>query len=557
MVDHGASSDEDDYVFYGTALQDEAETWSGSRRKPVVDAGAARALPVWKQEVTDEEGRRRLHGAFTGGFSAGYYNTVGSAIGFEPSTFKSSRSDRNKFEQQGLEAFLDEDELEERRKGGLAVRSEYDTFGAAASEAARAQAAREADLSRPSIIPGALMEELVGKPVADGMGIRLLHCMGWRAGRGTRLLHCMWWRAGRGIDTASSSGGQTAGSKWGTVSGVSLENTPIYVLQPKLDLHGLGFDPFQDAEEFRQYRQDKLSLSNGGGRGGAGSAEDKGKRRGPGLAFGTGVLDETDTLGYMDDYVDHAHEGPARQGFALLPGSRALELAGQGFNFELALSDEEEEEDRGRSMRNKDPLRLEGSTQRPMLQTAEQLRRGGDFIPGFVKSEQLVEFKYYTPPEVPASFTERHTFPMSHSNAAVRSGQPGLPPPPQFPAPHDPTLCLDIETLAALRLTVEQRLALLGEVPLPPKRTTPSTALPPGGPAPPGGPPSSAGGAAKAPIAEGDKRMLHSQLSSGFVRGETQDMSHGKGGVEPGSALVGGLRPGVGGAGQGARPRRL
>jgi len=29
-------------------------------------------VPVWKQEVVDERGRKRLHGAFTGGFSAGY-----------------------------------------------------------------------------------------------------------------------------------------------------------------------------------------------------------------------------------------------------------------------------------------------------------------------------------------------------------------------------------------------------------------------------------------------------------------------------------------------------
>jgi G patch domain-containing protein 1 len=29
-------------------------------------------VPIWKQEVTDERGRKRLHGAFTGGFSAGY-----------------------------------------------------------------------------------------------------------------------------------------------------------------------------------------------------------------------------------------------------------------------------------------------------------------------------------------------------------------------------------------------------------------------------------------------------------------------------------------------------
>ena len=28
-------------------------------------------VPVWQQEVTDDRGRKRLHGAFTGGFSAG------------------------------------------------------------------------------------------------------------------------------------------------------------------------------------------------------------------------------------------------------------------------------------------------------------------------------------------------------------------------------------------------------------------------------------------------------------------------------------------------------
>jgi G patch domain-containing protein 1 len=32
-------------------------------------------------QVRDEKGRRRFHGAFTGGFSAGYYNSVGSKEG--------------------------------------------------------------------------------------------------------------------------------------------------------------------------------------------------------------------------------------------------------------------------------------------------------------------------------------------------------------------------------------------------------------------------------------------------------------------------------------------
>ena len=42
-------------------------------------------------QVTDEQGRRRFHGAFTGGFSAGHFNTVGSAEGWTPKSFVSSR----------------------------------------------------------------------------------------------------------------------------------------------------------------------------------------------------------------------------------------------------------------------------------------------------------------------------------------------------------------------------------------------------------------------------------------------------------------------------------
>lgn len=49
------------YVLYGTPLPTLDEN--------VRDDGSY--VPVWKQEVRDEQGRKRLHGAFTGGFSAG------------------------------------------------------------------------------------------------------------------------------------------------------------------------------------------------------------------------------------------------------------------------------------------------------------------------------------------------------------------------------------------------------------------------------------------------------------------------------------------------------
>lgn len=49
------------FVIYGTPLPPLDEN--------IRDDGSY--VPLWKQEVTDERGRKRLHGAFTGGFSAG------------------------------------------------------------------------------------------------------------------------------------------------------------------------------------------------------------------------------------------------------------------------------------------------------------------------------------------------------------------------------------------------------------------------------------------------------------------------------------------------------
>jgi G patch domain-containing protein 1 len=40
------------------------------------------------QVVKDKQGRRRFHGAFTGGFSAGFFNTVGSKEGTRYTQYK-------------------------------------------------------------------------------------------------------------------------------------------------------------------------------------------------------------------------------------------------------------------------------------------------------------------------------------------------------------------------------------------------------------------------------------------------------------------------------------
>ena len=63
--------------------------------------------------------------------------------------------------------------------------------------------------------------------------------MGWRQGKGggAALAASL-----RGEDAA---GGHQRDSRWGRVQGVGVDNTPIYLLPPKQDAHGLGFDPFK------------------------------------------------------------------------------------------------------------------------------------------------------------------------------------------------------------------------------------------------------------------------------------------------------------------------
>lgn len=65
-------SDEDSFATVGTAFE---------LLETPEDIQKAKKQKEKEQYVTDEQGRRRFHGAFTGGFSAGYYNTVGSKEG--------------------------------------------------------------------------------------------------------------------------------------------------------------------------------------------------------------------------------------------------------------------------------------------------------------------------------------------------------------------------------------------------------------------------------------------------------------------------------------------
>ncbi|KAK9471964.1 uncharacterized protein V1510DRAFT_403781 [Dipodascopsis tothii] len=117
---------------------------------PVGDDDDGRFVPVWQQDARDERGRRRFHGAFTGGFSAGYFNSVGSKEGWTPSEFKSSRTARAEVKQFRPEDFMDDEDMAEQR------------------------AAERLDVARPSDLTAA----------SGSKGVELLQKMGWKEGFG-------------------------------------------------------------------------------------------------------------------------------------------------------------------------------------------------------------------------------------------------------------------------------------------------------------------------------------------------------------------------------------
>ncbi|KAF2223173.1 hypothetical protein BDZ85DRAFT_263110 [Elsinoe ampelina] len=157
-ADKSSSLQQPPYVFYGTPLPPlDSETR---------DDGTY--VPVWKQEVRDERGRKRLHGAFTGGFSAGYFNSVGSKEGWTPSTFVSSRADRQKDTEQRAEDFMDEEDLADLQESQkLQTQTGFVGLGSTQEDGKRR----------------GFVSDLFHDP-HDTMGMKLLQRMGWRPGQG-------------------------------------------------------------------------------------------------------------------------------------------------------------------------------------------------------------------------------------------------------------------------------------------------------------------------------------------------------------------------------------
>ncbi|GJP40377.1 hypothetical protein CLOM_g24647 [Closterium sp. NIES-68] len=238
-MDGGGS---DDCVYFGRALERAEDVGGRKLRAAVAEGRAKQMVPVWQQEARDDAGRRRFHGAFTGGFSAGYFNTVGSKEGWEPATFRSSRSNRAERREQRVAELMDADERDDAERTAVAAHSAFDTFGFTAAELARKHAL--ADGGRcPAVIPGGVLEELMA-PVVHSVGKALLRRMGWREGRGV------------GPDQVAASKKVQREGRWAMLALAGAAAAEAAVLEhlraPKRDTQGVGFDAFKGAHDVRE-----------------------------------------------------------------------------------------------------------------------------------------------------------------------------------------------------------------------------------------------------------------------------------------------------------------
>ncbi|XP_027723738.1 G patch domain-containing protein 1-like [Vombatus ursinus] len=324
MAARGSDS-EDDLVTYGTGLEPLEE---GERPK--------KPLPIQDQTVRDEKGRyKRFHGAFSGGFSAGYFNTVGSKEGWTPSTFISSRQNRAEKAVLGPEDFMDEEDLSEFGIAPKAIVT-TDDFASKTKDRIREKARQLAAAAAP--IPGAtLLDDLIA-PAKLSIGFELLRKMGWKEGQGigprvkrkprrqkpvpgVKIYGCA-------LPPTGSEGSEEDDDDYlpDNVTFAPKDTTPVD-FTPKDNVHGLaykGLDPQKalfgiSGEHFNLFSDVSEGTSNLLGS----IRPNKGRKLGiSGQAFGVGALEEedddiyaTETLSKYDTVLKDEEPGDGLYGW--------------------------------------------------------------------------------------------------------------------------------------------------------------------------------------------------------------------------------------------------
>lgn len=363
-------------------------------------------------QARDERGRRRLHGAFTGGFSAGYYNTVGSEEGWTPQTFVSTRKQRagtsvsaaattetstgtaadtraTAFNRPTILDYMDDEDRAEWGSGTVVAQDRFKldaaTSAVASMESGAASSASapqpfDSSISRAEQALATAMRVTVAAE-ADAIGVRLLCALGWRVGQGIGPR-----RRKRLPATVSDSDDIHAAKHLYAPDAVDVVR---FDRRAKDEYHGLGYvrrhatlqrlvamgedaDEAAVAGEVARARQMRRAGMIGGKAG-----------------FGVGAFEEED---------EDVYEGVT-----------AGQFTGGG-RFVHELRDEEEEEDE--EGQTDSPFRKPGATAGHPPPRKTRTSDGRPVIAGFVVAPRpMMEMALFPPVRVPQDYVPRHVLP--------------------------------------------------------------------------------------------------------------------------------------------------
>ena len=275
-------------------------------RKPEID-----------QTVRDERGRRRFHGAFTGGFSAGYWNTVGSAEGFTPQIFSSSRVNKAD-RQKGAKGARPEDFMDDEDFGSFGIapkrihtKEDFAENSSFAGKCFALEFVNSQVLTGYNLLSGLRDTSLtfddviksVFAPSKQSIGMRLFQKM-------KRHVKMEQKARQRDLFLLQQEDRQSSSSNRSISSKSTTKETLQY--ETKGDLHGLGYNGALDPDNFLYgdptkalAKPEAVSATLGGGR----------RIKISGEAFGYGALEEEDD--YMMGASVYGTDDMSQYDFAL------------------------------------------------------------------------------------------------------------------------------------------------------------------------------------------------------------------------------------------------
>jgi G patch domain-containing protein 1 len=195
--------------------------------------------------------RDRFHGAFRGGFSAGHFNTVGSSKGWKPDHDEEEdeyRRDVKKRKKKQLSSkilldYMDEEDANDWG-GPSSLKQKFKTNDDSSFEVKGVSNVQQ------------LLDDTLKPNGKESIGKQLLRVLGWREQKEGHIIYLPteedeWFQS----DQPKEPTHKYANKILKRIELKVNEQMKKKIPPPKLDLHGIGFDPFKNAPEFQRHRE--------------------------------------------------------------------------------------------------------------------------------------------------------------------------------------------------------------------------------------------------------------------------------------------------------------